>query len=143
MPEAADLSLVRTTRSGSERRQRGKVVSFRLAEDEYVQLQAAVSVWNASVQSQQYGEGVGGMVRYLTLGSRAPKLRKVPRRTFELPAEKLLMRLLGQLLRIGNNVNQIARAVNSGGLSSPSALQDAAEEVRQACQSIRQTMGLF
>ncbi len=87
--------------SGSETRQRQTAFKVRLSVAERATLEAA------AVRS---GLTLGSYIRQVALGSDTPRQVRRP------PVERAeLARLLGQLGRLGGNLNQIARRVNAGG----------------------------
>ena len=109
--------------SGTDRRQRRRVISFRVTGDEYERIQG---------KADRAGVTVGTFVRDVLIDARAP--RRVPRP----PAAKAeLARILGELGKIGSNVNQMAHKANIGQmrLLDPMVLlqlQDDLEELRDA-----------
>jgi hypothetical protein len=80
---------------------RGKFVAVRCSATEHATLTAAAA---------QAGLSVGAYLRTLALGR--PGLRAVRRPPVE---KEALARLLGELGRIGSNVNQLARVANTTG----------------------------
>lgn len=87
-------------RSGSEKRQRGGYIGFRATEGEIAACRLAAD--NAGLTVSSYA-------RAQTLA--APVMRVTRRPTVNKAA---LARLLGEIGRVGGNVNQIARQLNSG-----------------------------
>jgi hypothetical protein len=84
---------------------RGRFVAVRCSDAEYATVTAAAA---------QAGLSVGAYLRQQALGN--PGKRSVRRP----PAERAeLARLLGELGRIGGNINQIARALNTSGNMPP------------------------
>ena len=84
---------------GTNNRQRRRSVTVRLTEEEY---QAAESKADAA------GHAMGAFTRAALLGAPGPRSRR------RLPADRReLLRLLGEINRVGNNINQIARALNA------------------------------
>ena len=98
--------------SGSEKRQRTKRLSVRLTADEFNQIAA---------KADNAGLGFAAYLRASALdGDAGPRAQRRP------PADhKALRQLLGEVGRIGNNINQIARALNSGDQASLPDLQEA------------------
>ena len=86
--------------SGSEKRVRDRVITIRLSEDERASIDGA---------AESSGLVVGSYARQVLLGAPAP--RQVRRPVVE---RRELARLLGELGKIGGNLNQLARAANSG-----------------------------
>lgn len=107
--------------NGTENRQRQRVISFRVdpAEHDRIKLEA-----------DRAGVTIGTFARDVLIGSQAPRRVRRP------PAEKAeLVRILGELGKIGSNVNQLAAKANIGLLRvlDPMALaqlQDDLDEVR-------------
>lgn len=85
--------------SGSEKRQRDKVLRIRCLLEEF----------NAIVaKADQAGFSTGAFARAALLGNSGPRAQRRP------PADhKTLRQLLGQIGRISNNSNQTARVLNS------------------------------
>jgi len=89
--------------SGSDKRQRGHTVTVRLTGDERATLDAL---------SSRSGLTAGAFIRAAAFGDAGPRAQRRP------PADhKALRQLLGECGRIGNNLNQIARHLNTGGLA--------------------------
>jgi hypothetical protein len=87
--------------SGSDKRQRGETVTVRLTKDERATLDALAS---------RSGLTVGAFMRAAAFGDAGPRAQRRP------PADhKALRQLLGECGRVGNNLNQIARNLNTGG----------------------------
>jgi hypothetical protein len=81
--------------------------------------------------SAQAGLSVGAYLRTLALGKPGPRARRRP------PIERaVLARLLGELGKIGSNINQIAHAYNGRGrvpaLEELKALRDEVGRIRKA-----------
>jgi hypothetical protein len=86
--------------SGSDKRQRPHTVACRLSDDEREVLRA---------NANKAGLAVGAFLRAVGTGNAGPRAQRRP------PADHLALRqILGNLGRIGNNINQIARALNAG-----------------------------
>lgn len=99
LPQPKDRS-GRRTRSGSETRQRGGVIPFRVSATERAEIEAA---------ADRAGLTLGSYVRARIL------TRPTTRATRSPPTNKAaLARLLGEIGRVGSNINQIARQLNSG-----------------------------
>jgi hypothetical protein len=98
--------------SGSEKRQRTKRRSVRFTADEFNEIAA---------KADTSGLGFAAFLRAAALdGHAGPRAQRRP------PADhKALRQILGHVGRIGNNVNQIARALNSGEQASLPDLQEA------------------
>lgn len=87
---------------GTEKRVRDYILPIRLSQDERAVVEAA---------AERAGLSVGSYARQTLLG--APTPRQVRRPPVE---RKELVKLLAELGKIGSNLNQIAKAVNSGSL---------------------------
>ena len=87
--------------SGSETRQRGRLVAVRCTAAEYATIEAAAA---------QAGQPVGSYLRAVALGSPGPRAARRP-----VPQRVELAQVLGQLGRVGGNVNQLAKAFNVDG----------------------------
>ena len=87
-------------RSGSERRQKGRIVPFRVSATEYEELDAL---------AEREGLTIGSYVRSRVLT--IPTTRAIRRPVAEV---KLLTSMLAELHKIGSNINQTARRVNMG-----------------------------
>ncbi|MBI3657343.1 MAG: plasmid mobilization relaxosome protein MobC [Acidobacteria bacterium] len=96
----AVTTLLREHRSGSQTRRRAKTIAVHVDADEYATL---------TVKAQAAGLSAGGFLRAAGLGKQTP--RSLPRAPVE---RELLAKAIGELNRVGNNLNQIARALNRG-----------------------------
>ena len=94
--------------AGSEKRQRTKDVRVRLTPEEYDRVKLA---------ADNTGLALGAFARACMLDGPGPRATRKPP-----VAKQELVRILGQLGKIGSNVNQIARAINSG--DDPNGLSD-------------------
>ena len=107
-------------RSGTEKRQRTTIVTMRINPEEAATIRQI---------AQTRGESVSGLMRSALLHNRPPASR------IEVQA---VARLLGQLGKIGSNINQIAYHLNAGrpGDRVEGSLEDALRdlsELRVAC----------
>lgn len=98
--------------SGSDKRQRNKRFSMRLMDDEFNRIAA---------KADKAGLAFTAFMRAAALdGDAGPRAQRRP------PADhKALRQLLGEVGRIGNNINQIARALNTGEKANLPDLQQA------------------
>jgi hypothetical protein len=87
-------------RSGSDRRQKGRIVPFRVSATEYAQLDAL---------AEREGLSIGSYVRSRVLTT--PTTRAMRRPVVEV---QTLTRLLAELHKIGSNINQTTRRINMG-----------------------------
>ena len=98
--------------SGSEKRRRTKRRSVRFTAEEFNRI---------SAKADASGFGFAGYLRAAALDGDAG-----PRAQRRLPADHQALReLLGHVGRIGNNINQIARAINSGDKPNLPELEEA------------------
>lgn len=93
--------------SGTETRQRGRMLRVRLTDEEHAAVTAA---------AERAGLTVGSYVRQVLLT--APPPRQVRRPAVERTA---LAQLLAAIGRVGGNINQLAHAVNAGRLRVPAS----------------------
>jgi hypothetical protein len=99
--------------------------------------------WNAAehaalmAAAAQAGLPAGAYIRSLVLGAPGPRTRRQP------PANQAeLARLLGELGRIGSNVNQLARIANTTGDMPPDAqLATIAGDVRAMRDALMTVLG--
>jgi hypothetical protein len=89
------------SRSGSETRKKSIPVTSRYDEAEFAELEEAASRAGLTRASYQRVQSLA-----------APKTRSTRRAPID---REMLAKLLGQLGKIGSNLNQITRAANSGG----------------------------
>jgi hypothetical protein len=113
-------------RSGSEKRQRGHVARIRLDDAEQVKLEELA---DAS------GLSIGAYLRACGLKSAGVRAKRRPSVDRE-----LLARANADLNRVGNNINQIAHALNSG-RDPPLLLADAMMDLRGVLTAIRRAAG--
>jgi hypothetical protein len=98
MPDEAVVHVL-LPRSGSQRRQRNRSLQIAMTPEEFIVARERAA--EAGLSPSSYG-------RTLLLGSSGPRARRSP----PLNAE-LLAHAIGQLNRVGSNLNQIARALNA------------------------------
>lgn len=89
-------------KSGSENREKSKVIGVRVNELEFIEL---------NMKAEDARLSVPAFIRQMLLDEVLTKPRKAP------PSldKKLLSMLLGQLGKVGSNINQIAKRLNEGG----------------------------
>jgi hypothetical protein len=120
------LRAVPKPRSGSEARQRKHVRATRLDDDEVADLEARAS---------ETGLTVGAFLRACALETAGPRARR------RAPVDReLLAQTNADLNRVGNNVNQIAYALNSG-KEPPSHVGATMDELRGVLAVIRRALG--
>lgn len=97
--------------SGTEKRQRGDTITVRLTPDERAKVDTL---------AMERGLAVSAFMRAAALGDAGPRAHR------RLPVDrKLLLKLLGEFGRVGNNLNQIAKTMNTGGKVSAAELNAA------------------
>jgi hypothetical protein len=112
---------------GSEKRARDKHLTLRLTAGERAKIDA---------DAERAGLTSGSYARDLLLGAPAPRQVRRP------PVERLeLARLLGALGRIGGNINQLARAVNTGDEADRTALYGAWADLRAMRDAVLRALG--
>jgi hypothetical protein len=113
--------------SGSETRQRNILLRIRLTADERATLAAA---------AERAGLTHAGYARSLLLS--APPVRQARKP----PVERAeLAKLLAQIGKIGSNLNQLARAANSGEAAAAADVREAAKDVATMRAAIMAALG--
>lgn len=114
--------------SRSNVRQRNKMVSFRLSDEEH-----------AALSERADAAGVG-----LSDYARAQALDAKPLRAQRRPSvdRAALAQLMGRIGAIGNNVNQIARKLNTGQSEDYIFLAETMKEVRQMRDAVMIALGV-
>ena len=109
--------------SGSDKRQRDKILVFRCTLEEF----------NAIAdKADKAGFAKGAFARATLLGDSGPRAQRRP------PADhKALRQILGQILRTGNNVNQVAHALNAALKAGEKASLPVLKEVLRVCLETR------
>ena len=115
------------TRRGTETRQKGFQVATRYSADEFQQVTDAASKAGLTPASYQ---------RVQTLGT-PPKTRSTRRAPIE---REMLAKALGQLGKVGNNLNQLAHAAHLD-RTYRAEIMDAVTEVRELLPSFLQALG--
>lgn len=108
-------------KGGSDKRKRDSVVSIRLDGEERAR---------ALELADKSGLALGAFARAAMFGATGLRAKRRPTADRE-----ALLRVLGELGRVGNNVNQIAHRLNAG-------QQADADEVRRACREVVAAMDL-
>ena len=115
-------------KSGSERRERKRIIGVRVTDDEMAEITA---------EAERSGLTVASYARSVLLSAPAPRARRRP----SIEAEAL-GRLLGDLGKVGSNLNQIAHHMNAGRNEvSPAAMEAALTEVADIRAAILEAMG--
>ena len=112
---------------GSEVRQRSWHLTVRLSMAERVFIDA---------NAERAGLTPGSYVRQVVLGASAPRQVRRP------PVEaQMLSRVLGELGKIGSNVNQIAKFANSGVLVYGGEMDAAADAILEMRDAVMKALG--
>ena len=111
----------------SEKRQRAKIINFRVLPEEF-------DLFHDRCQAS--GLSKSDYFRQTCLDSKPLRKRKAP--TTDTAA---LLHLLGQIGRLGNNLNQIAKAQNMGYISTNGELSEALSELKSLRLQIRKALG--
>lgn len=112
---------------GTEKRQWQQRITFRVTDDEWLEI---------SLAAEKAGLTVGSYVRRQTL--KTPRMRAV--KTPRVNAA-LLAKLLGQVGRVGGNIHQIVKWMNYGeGIDQP-ALSSALKDFKDVSAAIMKAMG--
>ena len=114
-------------RKRSERRQKGKVLSVRVSPAEHQVVEA---------HAEREGLSIGSFVRSRILEK--PTTRAIRRPPVEVQTLSILQ---ASLNKVGSNLNQIARAINSGDRFTIDDIQTALKEHRQILAAIIETLG--
>lgn len=124
--DSASSPAPRKTRSGSQTRQRSLRPSMACTPEEAAQLEAA---------AERAGMTVSAYMRHQCLGTAGPRAARRP------PVERAaLAQMLGQLGKVGGNLNQVARALNSD-RQLPHDIAATLAEVREAALAISRLLG--
>jgi hypothetical protein len=127
IPAAATMSpAASSSRRGSEKRQRRHVARLRLDDAEQTKLEERASA---------SGLSTGAYLRAAALGGAGVRAR--PRASVD---RQLLARANADLNRVGNNINQIAHALNAG-RDAPHVLVEAMADLRGALSALRRAAG--
>jgi hypothetical protein len=114
-------------RRPSEKRQRNKLTALRWFDDEFNR---------AAAKADRAGLTFGAYIRHVALGDAGPRAqRKTP------VDAQLLRQLLGEVGRVGNNLNQIARALNAGQEASIPDLQKSIDTYMDIRDAIFEALG--
>lgn len=114
------------TRSGSQKRQYNCRPSMVCNDEEYAFLEAA---------AEKAGMSLSAYLRHQCFGTPGPRAVRRP------PIERtVLAQLLANIGKCGSNINQIARALNSGE-APPANLDEALAEVRAVAQDVIRALG--
>lgn len=114
--------------TGSDKRQRTRLITFRVTDDEYARYQERAS---------RAGLAVGAFARAAGLEGAGPRARR--RRPVEHAA---LAQLMAAMNRVGNNLNQIARQTNLGLDIDVPRLRNALIEYHAVIGAIYEALGM-
>ena len=111
-----------------EKRQRNRRIDFRLTEAEYAEVRR---------KADRAGYTVGAYVRAAVLGSPGPRAQRLP------PTNKAeLVRLRAEVNKVGSNLNQIARALNTGRKPPLKAVEKGIDAFSEIRTDLRRALGL-
>lgn len=114
--------------TGSDKRQRTRIITFRVTDDEYTRYQERAS---------RAGLAVGAFARAAGLEDAGPRARR--RRPVE---HQKLAQLMAAVNRVGNNLNQIARNTNLGLDIEVPELRDALQQYHAVIAAIYDALGM-
>lgn len=117
----------RKTRSGSEQRQKGRVLSVRLSAAEHGELQA---------EADRAGQTLGAYVRARVLAAPTTRARRRP--SVEV---QTLARTLGELNKAGSNIHQLLKLVRFGDTPAGDEIGAAVKTWREAVAAVMATLG--
>ena len=129
--------------SGTQTRRRTHQAIGVYDEPEWVRFQVQLERYRGSAAADQYGDSVAAFMRWQTIGPGARKLP--PRRTHpDLPPDVVAQigSLMTELMRQGNNLNQIAKQLNAGGEISADVVYAALSEHRETLRGLRCLVGI-
>jgi len=113
---------------GSDKRQRTRIITFRVSDDEYARYEERAS---------RAGLAVGAFARATGLDEAGPRARR--RRPVE---HRALVQLMASLNRVGNNLNQLARNSNRGLDIDVPQLRDALQQYHAVIAAIYEALGM-
>jgi len=113
---------------GSDKRQRTRIITFRVSDDEYARYEERAS---------RAGLAVGAFARAAGLDEAGPRARR--RRPVE---HRALVQLMASLNRVGNNLNQLARNSNRGLDIDVPQLRDALQQYHAVIAAIYEALGM-
>jgi hypothetical protein len=124
MPEQGQT---RAQRTSGEMRQRRAFVPVRYSDDEKAEIHR---------RAERAGISASDYVRMQVLGMPMPRAQRRPS-----TEQKELARILGQLGKLGSNINQIAAATNSGNAPPPSYIARALAELAEMRDAVIAALG--
>lgn len=127
MPDTPGRTPTTSRNSGSDRRQRVHVVGVRLLTSEYASLRT---------RAAEAGLRVGSYLRACALGDVGPRARRSP----TVNAQQLAI-AIAQLNRVGNNLNQIAHALNAARTVDARDAASTLAELRDVLGQIKAALG--
>ena len=114
-------------KSGSDNRQKQRIINFRATEEEHTAVEEA---------AQAAGLTLGSYVRTTLLTT--PKTRTRRRARADVAA---LAKLIAELNRVGGNINQLARSANYGNPPEGAWLREALAGLLEVMKDVRSVMG--
>ena len=114
-------------KSGSETRQRNKVLQVRLSDSEFAEIEEMAD--RAELAPASYA-------RSILLDTPAPRAKRRPA-----VDTVQVAKLLGEVGKIGSNINQIAHQLNAGKGASSSALSSALDDVAELRKACMEALG--
>ncbi len=114
--------------SGSEKRQRQKMVRVRLTDEEQAEIIS---------RADRAGLSVAGYVRSTALDKPAPRQSRRP----SVNHQELAF-ILAQLGKLGSNVNQMARVANSGGWPGYGRINQAQADIHAMRDQLMLALGI-
>ncbi len=113
--------------SGTEKRQRTRLKAIRLTPDELAAIETA---------AERAGMTVGAYMRSVVLAAPVPRQSRRP------PVERrALAQLLGQIGKLGSNINQLAKYGNLGRLIEDRHLAEAAADIAALRTAVMDALG--
>jgi hypothetical protein len=127
-PGEGAASSAKKKRSGTEKRQREKIISVRVYAAERLKIEANAAAVDLCASSY---------LRMLGTAQQRSQERRRPN-----PDMKEVGRLLGECGRIGGNIHQLLRHANFGNPPSRSELEDAGKEARALFAAVCKAFGI-
>jgi hypothetical protein len=124
---AARAPLPPRTRSGSQKRRRNRNIGIPVDPDEYAVIEA---------KAHASGLSIAGFGRFTMLGTPGPRARRSP----PINAEALAL-ATAAVNKVGSNLNQIARVLNSGHAAGTEEIRSAAAVATNALSAILALVG--
>ena len=127
MKTERETPVVKKKKSGSETRARKIILPVRLTAQEHAKITAKAEAANLSA---------GGFLRACGLGRVTPGTKR------RAPADRAIIeQAIAELRRVGNNINQIARAANMNEPTDSVSLNNALNEYMTTLHQLREASG--